>query len=131
MSTWTETAEPGLSSAHDHDLRTGMVREPVSGAGHYGTAIGRRDVAGVGDYDRGAPVPPARRDKRGRKIGYNWWREYNCDALFWAAQTWERECEAAAIGYGTETREYAAEFPRPTLKAFLIANKGMGYDPTM
>jgi hypothetical protein len=66
-----------------------------------------------------------RRDKRGRRIGYNWWREYNCAILLDASLTWERQCEEVAIGYPTEIAEYAAEHPRPTLKAFLIANRGM------
>lgn len=67
-----------------------------------------------------------RRDKRGRIIGYNWWREYNCDLLHCAAEAWERECESVAIGYDTEMAEFAEENPRPNLKQFLVANKGMG-----
>jgi hypothetical protein len=70
-----------------------------------------------------------RQDKRGRRIGYNWWREYNCDLLLDASLVWERQCEQVAIGYPTETAEYAEEHPRPTLKAFLLANKGMGQPP--
>lgn len=66
-----------------------------------------------------------RRDKQGRRIGYNWWRVYNCDLLLDASLTWERRAEEVALGYPTETAEYAAEHPRPTLKAFLLANKGM------
>lgn len=66
-----------------------------------------------------------RRDKRGRRIGRNWWREYNCEILLDATLTWERDAEAVAIGYATETAEYAEQHPRPTLKAFLLANKGM------
>lgn len=70
-----------------------------------------------------------RRDKRGRRIGYNWWREYNCDLLFDATQVWERQCEEVALGYKTETAEYAASHPRPNLKAFLVANAGMSPQP--
>ena len=66
-----------------------------------------------------------RRDKRGRRIGYNWWREMNMDLLYAAAAAWERGCEAVALGYDTETAEYAAEHPRPTLKQMLLGNKGM------
>lgn len=66
-----------------------------------------------------------RTDKRGRRIGYNWWREYNCDLLLDASLTWERGCEELALGYKIETAEYAASVPRPTLKAFLVANAGM------
>ena len=72
--------------------------------------------------------PLVRRDKRGRRIGYNWWREYICELLWTATAAWEREAEAAAIGYGTELAEFAAEHPRPTLKEFLTRNKGMGKD---
>lgn len=67
----------------------------------------------------------ARRDKRGRRIGYNWWREYNNSLLLDATLTWDRQCEAVAIGYATEIREYAEQNPRPNLKDFLIRNKGM------
>lgn len=67
----------------------------------------------------------ARRDKRGRRIGYNWWREYNCNLLLDATLAWERQCEEVAIGYATETAEFARDFPRPNLKDFLVANAGM------
>lgn len=70
-----------------------------------------------------------RRDKRGRRIGRNWWREYNCEMLLDATLVWERQCEEAAIGYPTETAEYEQENPRPNLKAFLLANKGMNTEP--
>ena len=66
-----------------------------------------------------------RRDKRGRRIGRNWWREMNCALLLDASLAWERQCENVAYGYKTETAEYAHAHPRPNLKAFLIANKGM------
>lgn len=72
----------------------------------------------------------ARLDKRGRRIGYNWWREYNCDLLYAAAAAWEIQCEAVALGYETETAEYAAEHPRPTLKQMLLGNKGMHREPS-
>lgn len=66
-----------------------------------------------------------RRDKRGRRIGHNWWRSYNCDLLLDATLVWERVAEEATLGYGTELREYEAENPRPNLKDFLLRNKGM------
>jgi len=44
-----------------------------------------------------------------------------------ASLMWERQCEAVAMGYQTETDEYARQHPRPTLKAFLIECKGLGY----
>lgn len=70
-----------------------------------------------------------RRDKRGRRIGYNWWREYNMDLFFFATQVWERQCEEVALGYDTEIAEYEEAHPRPNLKAFLIHNKGMNHEP--
>lgn len=70
-----------------------------------------------------------RRDKRGRRIGHNWWREYNCAILLDATLVWERQCEAEALGYPTEVSEYAEAHPRPTLKAFLLANAGMNTEP--
>lgn len=68
-----------------------------------------------------------RRDKRGRRIGRNWWRTYNCDLLLDAALAWERQAEEVAIGYDTELQEYAAQHPRPNLKEFLLRNKGMSH----
>lgn len=70
-----------------------------------------------------------RRDKRGRRIGYNWWREYNCSLLLDARLVWERDCEAACNGHATEIAEYASINPRPTLKSFLLANAGMYREP--
>lgn len=70
-----------------------------------------------------------RRDKRGRRIGHNWWREYNRDLLFDATLVWERQCEETAIGYPTEIAEFAQAHPRPTLKEFLLANKGLLVQP--
>lgn len=66
-----------------------------------------------------------RRDKRGRRIGRNWWREYNCDLLFHADAAWQAKREAECIGYTTEEREFAMSNPRPTLKEFLLANAGI------
>lgn len=70
-----------------------------------------------------------RLDKRGRRIGYNWWRDYNCSMLLDASLVWERDCEEHALGYATEEAEYAQANPRPTLKAFLIGNAGMHREP--
>ena len=66
-----------------------------------------------------------RRDRRGRRIGYNWWREYNYSLLLDATFAWERLCEEATSLYETEVAEYAAENPRPNLKDFLVRNAGM------
>ena len=66
-----------------------------------------------------------RRDRRGRRIGYNWWRTYICDPLLDATLAWERQAEDASLGYEVELAEYARAHPRPTLKEFLIQMKGM------
>lgn len=71
----------------------------------------------------------ARLDRRGRRIGYNWWREYNCSLLLDATLTWEAQAEAESLGYDTELAEYAEAHPRPNLKAFLKHNKGMNTEP--
>lgn len=66
-----------------------------------------------------------RRDRLGRRIGYNWWREYNYELWLAATQVWEQQVEEVALGYDTEIAEYELLHPRPTLKQFLLANKGM------
>lgn len=68
----------------------------------------------------------SRRDKRGRRIGRNWWREHVMEHYYAAAHAWWLDCEATAIGYATEAAEYAAEHPRPTLKGFLVGLAGTG-----
>lgn len=70
-----------------------------------------------------------RRDKRGRRIGYNWWREYNCTLLLDATIVWDRECESNTSMYDTEVEEFRRLNPPPNLKDFLIANKGMSRQP--
>lgn len=70
-----------------------------------------------------------RRDKRGRRIGYNWWREYNRSLLFDATLDWERRRDEVCLGYDTEEAEYAQAIPSPNLKNFLIANAGMRRPP--
>lgn len=60
-----------------------------------------------------------RRDRLGRRIGRNAWREWITDAWRSADHAWFLAAEAVALGYRTELAEYAAEHPRPTLKAFM------------
>lgn len=80
-----------------------------------------------------------RRDKRGRRIGYNWWRVYNCEALAAAEAAWQSRRESgepintdAVAGASYDTAyyqlteaEYRALHPRPNLKDFLLQNAGM------
>jgi hypothetical protein len=80
-----------------------------------------------------------RRDKRGRRIGYNWWREYITDLLWHAEQAWQALRESGtAIGttaiagadfdtayYQLSEAEFRQLHPRPTLKQLLIEHAGM------
>lgn len=66
------------------------------------------------------------RDKRGRRIGYNWWREYNMTAFEAAYFAVEKHRED---NHQMEPEEYKAAFPLPRYKDFLIANKGMNQFP--
>lgn len=84
------------------------------------------------------PQTPVRRDKRGRKIGHNWWREYNTSLWRDAHDAWlhRRESSLPAFGaagaahsdvccYQLSDREYRELYPEPTLREMLVANKGM------
>lgn len=83
-----------------------------------------------------------RRDRLGRRIGYNWWREHNMDIWRSAHDAWvqRRESSAPAFGaagaansgvccYQLSDGEYRELYPEPTLKEFLIENKGMNTEP--
>lgn len=72
-------------------------------------------------------TPVVRRDKLGRRIGYNWWREMIVETWFLADHVWQLEREEVAIGYATEEREYAELHPRPTLKRFMQDMAGTFY----
>lgn len=61
-----------------------------------------------------------RRDRLGRRIGRNLWREHITDAWRAADHAWWLARENVAYGYATESAEYAQDHPRPTLKAFMI-----------
>jgi len=74
--------------------------------------------------------PRLRLDKRGRRIGRNWWREYITDMLSCADHAWWLDREAHCVGYATEEAEYQELHPRPTLKDFLIRNRGMHNEDT-
>lgn len=82
-----------------------------------------------------------RRDKRGRRIGYNWWREYNTEALLHAEHAWQalRESSLPAHGvagtahsevamYQLSEAEFRELYPRPTLKQFLTDNAGINQE---
>lgn len=61
-----------------------------------------------------------RRDRRGRRIGANWWREWIVSEWFLAHHAWEQAAEYVSCGYATELREYTETHPRPTLKEFMV-----------
>ena len=61
-----------------------------------------------------------RRDKLGRRIGRNWWREMVVQTWRDAYDAWCAEAEATALGYETELAEFKLTHPTPTLKATMI-----------
>ena len=82
-----------------------------------------------------------RRDKRGRRIGYNWWREYTCSIYHPARTQWEVDFEDTYYSYypgiieverrrerrggRREVTDWLEDNPPPTLKAYLLANAGI------
>lgn len=67
-----------------------------------------------------------RRDALGRRIGRNWWREYNTAIV--------RDYNDAidvlnGQNHQMEPDEFRAAHPKATLKATLIHNKGMSRAP--
>lgn len=65
-----------------------------------------------------------RRDRLGRRIGRNWWREYAWDTWHAAYHAWWLQAEAVALGYETELEEYKRDHPTPTYKDFLVGMAG-------
>lgn len=65
-----------------------------------------------------------RRDKLGRRIGYNWWREYITGLWRDAYDAWYMTMHEETLLYETEMREYRAQNPSPKFKDFLITHKG-------
>lgn len=63
-----------------------------------------------------------RRDSLGRRIGYNWWREYNVTILRDAEAAWQ---SLYGTNHQMEHDEFCLIHPRPTLKALLLGNAGM------
>lgn len=61
-----------------------------------------------------------RRDKRGRRIGRNWWRELVVSTWRSAYDAWQVEAERVAVGYATELADFKRSHPTPTLKATMI-----------
>jgi len=61
-----------------------------------------------------------RRTRRdGKPYEPNHWHALLMETYTAAAWHWWQQCEAVAMGYETEEREFALEHPRPTLKDFM------------
>ena len=65
-----------------------------------------------------------RRDRIGRRIGHNWWREHVWEQWHCAYHAWWLQAEAVALGYDAELREYKLVHPTPTFKQFLVELSG-------
>lgn len=62
-----------------------------------------------------------RRDRLGRRIGRNPWRDWITDCWRSADHAWWLEMEQETSLYDTEVREWRAEHPRPNLRDFMLA----------
>lgn len=73
-----------------------------------------------------------RRDRLGRQIGYNWWREMNWEQWHGASQAWRQRYseENNAVYYDSpDLALYKRRFGgEPTFKQFLETNKGIAQD---
>jgi hypothetical protein len=65
-----------------------------------------------------------KRDKLGRRIGRNWWRELVVQTWRDAYDAWCVQLEAASNGWATEAREFRDVCPCPTLKATMVGLSG-------
>lgn len=89
--------------------------------------------------DAPAFEPSVRRDKRGRRIGRNWWREWimeeyrAAEAAWFALRESGQPINTGAVAgadydtayYQLSDEEYQQINPRPTLRMFLETNAGM------
>lgn len=81
----------------------------------------------VPGHEQKPPVThPPRRDKRGRRIGYNWWRVYITEIVN------DHNHHVAALredNHQMEPDEFSEAHPLLTLKACLIGHAGMNHEP--
>ena len=68
------------------------------------------------------PEPRVRRDRLGRRIGRNWWREYNTAIVRDANDAIDA---IKGTNHQMEPDEFRSVHPYVTLKATLIHNAGM------
>lgn len=59
------------------------------------------------------------RDRLGRRIGRNLWREHVWDNWHAADYTWWQHCENETSLYDAEVQEYRSNNPRPNLGDFM------------
>lgn len=71
-----------------------------------------------------------RRDRLGRRIGYNWWREFIWTEWRCAYDAWYMAMHEDTLLYETEAREYRHNNPSPKFKDFLIEHAGRYTTPT-
>lgn len=71
-----------------------------------------------------------RRDRLGRRIGRNWWREYITGEWRDAYDAWHLIMSDVCLGYAEEEREYRYNNPSPKFKDFLIQHAGQHSQPT-
>lgn len=62
-----------------------------------------------------------KRDKLGRRIGHNPWRDHITQCWSAADHAWWCTMEAETSLYATEVREWRATHPRPMLGGFMVA----------
>lgn len=81
---------------------------------------------------------PERYDSIGRRIGFNWWREYNRSILSVETAAWEALRESGehirgsvagaddgTVYYQLTDEQFRQLHPRPTLRTILEMNAGM------
>jgi hypothetical protein len=67
-----------------------------------------------------------RRDKIGRRVGFNWWRDHNLQVMRdynFAVDSLEGE------NHQMEPEEFKQAHPKLTFKQCLVGNAGMSQDP--
>jgi hypothetical protein len=64
-----------------------------------------------------------RLDRRGRRIGHNWWREYVVQVWRDAHDAWWKQAEHETMLYATELAEYNLINPQPRFRDFLVGLK--------
>lgn len=117
----------------NHETGARCVKEPHAEPQHYGHAHFPGQV--VSWTER------VRQDKRGRRIGYNWWREFIMEQYAPAREQWVTDFEQTNQSYypgviaverrrerrggRREVTDWLEANPPPTLKMYLLEYAGM------